>query len=337
MKKGKKIAIIAVSAILISIVIFVGVVAGISAMAIMDDPVRDYSDWMSYLREDVLLKKVVIPGSHDAGSKGMNWMCETQNLDIAEQLTCGVRYFDIRIEKKDEEEYVVFHGIGSGMPATDVFEDIVEFISVHTGETLLLDFQHFKGDSQEWVISSIEEYLGEYILRNDGEENDLEFIDTLTVGEAKGKCIIFWGSEDGYVDRDYVFLRNDDLGERENATLQSYYVTEYNTKFSQDYVEEVLPIYLDMYREDGVGLFVLQGQLTDGIGIRGPRYLEATHDDRMNEYVIQLAESENLDIINIIMRDYINYKKTKEIIHLNLIKNNVVLEKVVEFESSLVG
>ena len=80
-----------------------------------------------------------------------------------------------------------------------------------------------------------------------------------------------------------------------------------------------------MYNEinNGQGLFVLQGQLTDGALVFGPRYREACHEKNMNAYVYGLAENESLEKINIIIRDFISPSKNAYTLRLNLAKGIV--------------
>ena len=63
------------------------------------------SNWMESISDNIPLRKIVIPGSHDSGTKGMLWPWQTQKYDIAEQLELGIRYFDIRVNKKRGKEF----------------------------------------------------------------------------------------------------------------------------------------------------------------------------------------------------------------------------------------
>ena len=63
---------------------------------------KDYSKWMKNINDDTLINEIVMPGSHDAGSYKMVWLGETQQFNIEQQLEMGVRYFDLRVNKKDD-------------------------------------------------------------------------------------------------------------------------------------------------------------------------------------------------------------------------------------------
>ena len=64
------------------------------------EPNDALTEWMSYISDDAPVTRLAIPGSHDSGCSGMPWYAETQDLNFAEQLARGVRYFDIRVNKK---------------------------------------------------------------------------------------------------------------------------------------------------------------------------------------------------------------------------------------------
>ena len=334
MKKSKKIVLSILCTFAVLLIIIASVLAYFTSTAIVKTATdENLGKWMSYIKDETLLKSVVIPGSHDAGSENMMWLAKMQSKDIAEQLADGIRYFDIRIQK-DGNDFVAFHGPIKGLKAEDIFGDIRNFISERRTETLILDFQHFKGESEEDVVGFVDRYLSEFVLHNDTEKDDVTFIDELTLGEARGKCLILWGEEKGrrHIKNDYVFLRNDDEGERKESVLHSYYDYDLNILSPQDYVEKAVPEYIEKYKEVNKGLFVLQGQLTDGfpmfkkkvkMTIMGPQFQEARMQYLMSRRIVNLKDSADLKYINIIMRDFVNATKSKEIISLNYYKNNV--------------
>ena len=70
----------------------------------------------------------------------------------------GTRYFDIRVNKVDGE-YVIFHSIINGVKFLPILESIKNFVIENPTETLLLDFQHFNGGSQDDVYNFITEFF----------------------------------------------------------------------------------------------------------------------------------------------------------------------------------
>lgn len=330
MKTGVKITLIIVVAFVLSIAIAFAVCEGIGTR-INDktQPIIELSTWQSQIRDDVLLKQVATPGAHDAGTKGMAWFSETQDRDIAGLLACGTRYLDFRIKVKNGEARM-YHGPAVSLYLKDMLRDVRDFLIANPSEAVILDFQKFaKDNAKTAALELIDEYLSDKIIVNDTEKSDIEFVDDLTLGEARGKCIVFWGVIDGTSLSDKFFLRNNDNGNRYEgcmASLQSYYKMSWNWYYSsKDYIKKALPAYINMYNElnNGQGLFVLQGQLTDGALVFGPRYREGCHEKNMNAYVYSLAQSESLQYINIIIRDFISPSKNAYTLRLNLAKGVV--------------
>ena len=321
MKKRRKLALIIICPILIAI-FAIGLGLGLNAKKAIDDTEATpfLSEWMSYIRDDVKIVNTVMPGSHDAESYGMGWMAETQNRMIKDQLKCGSRYFDLRVWKA-KNDYVIFHGPIKGAKFEPILDEINAFLTAHPSEFLILDFQKFKGDSQAGVIEMISAKLGDKLIKNDTLYSDTDFINTLTVGEARGKCIIVWNDWGTLKDADFLFWRDNNEGTRSQVTLSSFYFRKYNTLPSKDYIKKGLSTYLDMRENKPDGLFVLQCQLTDPILVIGPKGTEAMHTENMSEYINNFDCSAHQ--LNIVMRDYIGPRKCFEIIVLNLGYSNV--------------
>lgn len=283
-----------------------------------------YSNWMMDLDDGYLLSEIVIPGSHDAGTKGMVWLGETQCYTVKEQLLSGVRYFDLRVNKH-EGEYVIFHSVINGTEFIPILQDIQNFIEQNPTEVLLLDFQHFSGDSQEGVFELINEYLleSDLLVVNDTEKSDLQFISELTLGEVRGKCIIFWGDRSPeYSEVNYLFMRNNDNCSLTDMCLNSYYFEDYHKGKSKNLIYNAFPNYYQLieekiYKEGYKGIFVLQAQLTDGNLIFGPWARERSHNKNASDYIYNLKQHEGIRYVNVIMRDFITLQKSEDIIRLN--------------------
>ncbi len=331
MKKSGKIA-LTIFAILFALIgVFVTVCIGIAQYANDDaTPTAEMSSWMSYIKDETLLKDVVIAGSHDSGCEEMMWMTKTQDLPIKQQLACGTRYFDIRVCKEDGE-LTIFHDIIRKGSFMTILEDITAFIKANPTETLVLDFQKFEDDVELEVASLVENYLAGMLVEGEGDD-DTSFINSLTLADCRGKCVVFWGKASGEeFEKPFIFMRNNDSGTRAYSTLQSYYTSDLNGLKSAEFIEKGLSTYLQMRKQNLDGLFVLQGQLTDLAKIFGPKLLEATHTDKMDDYVKSLATSPELEYINIIMRDFVTPHKNALTISLNLAKGNVKQDCVEQF------
>ncbi len=320
--KPKAIVAISIVAFFVVAILALGLGFGLNAKNALDNTEATpfLSEWMSYIKDDVKIKNVVIPGSHDAGTYGMNWMAETQNRELAEQLASGSRYLDLRVWKKGDK-YFVFHGPIKGCDFLPIVDEINAFLDSHPTEFLVLDMQKFKGGSQNDVINILSAKLGDKIVKNTTSSADIDYVDNLTVADVRGKCLVFWGDPETVSNGDFLFLRDHNSGRRENAVLRSFYSRKYNTLSSASYIKKGLPTYLSLHKEKPQGLFVLQGQLTDPVFVVGPKAIEALHNANMSEY-IKNFDTEN-NHVNIIMRDFIGPKKCAEILALNLKYSNV--------------
>ena len=324
MKKGLKIFIIIISVLILAI--FVLFLNGTSRVK-FNGSNPELSSWMRDIDDAAPLNRIAIPGSHDAGTAGICWLGETQTYSIGQQLSSGVRYFDIRVHKNGES-LRIYHSIFDGADFHDVLEDISEFITANPSETLVLDFQHFKGDSQESVRKLLEEQLLDrgLIVANESGFSDLQYIRQLKMGDVRGKCIVFFG--DGYdCSPDWIFARNNDGCTLGNLCLDSFYIGSIHKAAPDKLTAEGHPIYLGRQRERVAagedGLFVLQCQLTDGSLVLGPWARERAQDKTMSAYIDDLCNSEHIDIINIIMRDFLTPDKCQQIINLNNVKGYI--------------
>lgn len=300
-----------------------------------------YSTWLSNIEDPTPIKSIALLGSHDSGTSEMSSvvkaMSMTQSLTIGEQLLYGTRYFDIRVNKKSDGSLNIFHGVDtSGGNFLPIINDIVDFIAANPSEFLVLDFQHFNNGSQSSVIDVIESSeLIDLAVKNEGELTDMDYIDSLTLEDVRGKVIITWGSNEANGDEySYLFRRNNDSCSLPNASLDSMYFGEENSKPSKTYIEESIPKYMAHIVAKNKALTVLQGQLTSP-NLGNLKNLENGHNKAMSEYVRSIADNKTyLDSVNIIMRDFIgsDIEKTNSVLYLNLKKNNVKSEATAEFE-----
>ncbi len=307
-----------------------------------DDDIGEQKNnaWMDYIKDDALLTDIVMPGSHDAGTCNINYLARTQGYSVKEQLDMGARYFDLRVNKT-EDGYYMYHAMFNGEKFENVLSAITEFIKNNPGEALILDFQHFSGGAEEDVVSMLESGLvaDGLAIHNDTDKSDLEFISGLTLGDCRGKCVmLFGGDEELALAKDFLFARNNDECTKTGQSLNSCYISEYNKMLSEDFINTALPYYYQniekKIEEEGFkGLFVLQGQLTDGLLIFGPYAREKTHRENMSEYIRGIKnDSQRLAITNIIMRDFLTSDKCEEIISLNFDKGLVKEEYKTEFD-----
>jgi hypothetical protein len=175
------------------------------------------------LGPDKRLNEIVMAGSHDAGITAGGKNTKTQELDIHEQATAGVRVFDIRITghvvKKGGADDVValktYHGKGPtatknaidlrtnqtqdikvknlwggdyGMTLTKILTDSAKFVTTNPTEFLILKFD--KCHNWLMIAEACVTILGNTIYREGGNLN------MKTLRELQGRVIVVF-TEDG--------------------------------------------------------------------------------------------------------------------------------------------
>jgi hypothetical protein len=71
-----------------------------------------------------------------------NWSVN-QNINIKEQLNGGIRYLDLRVATKNNDNKIYFlHGL-YGAEIKQPLKDISDWLSIHPNEVVIMDFQHF--------------------------------------------------------------------------------------------------------------------------------------------------------------------------------------------------
>ncbi len=321
---------------LISIVLVLALIIGIvaSVIAIHSSKIKkdtvnppvELSSWMNMIDDSAKITNIAIPGSHDSGTYGMSYLAETQDCSFEEQLKRGIRYFDVRVNCVDGD-YRIFHGPINGAKYTEVLDDIKNFLNNNPTEFVILDYQHFKNNSEKVTFEMLEETVGkDKLVTKNNDVSDKEFVENLTLGEIRGKCLVISEYKDDF---EFIFERG------EGKSLCSYYNGDEHKGSQKDFVEKTLPNYIEKFEEEGTGIFILQGQLTDGIFVRGPRYREASHFDSMNEFVKGLRENEQYDKVNVIMRDFVTSYTSSLTLALNVDKGLVKDEYNEPYEKML--
>ena len=108
----------------------------------------DNSDWMEQLRKakpSLKLRDIIMPGTHDSATytfpktKLFSAVGLTQNVDIYNQLSRGMRYLDVRVASSPSGETAIYHGCLEGGKLQPVLDQCKRFLDEHTGEFLVLD------------------------------------------------------------------------------------------------------------------------------------------------------------------------------------------------------
>lgn len=120
--------------------------------------VRAYPNWMNEMRDvinDLRLRDLFIPGTHDSGSYRPNFdpllretlvtkYALTQDDDIRGQLMHGVRYLDIRVGyyRPAAEKFFIYHGITKQRSLQEVINQVKDFV-LETNEIVIFGLKEF--------------------------------------------------------------------------------------------------------------------------------------------------------------------------------------------------
>lgn len=95
--------------------------------------------WMADQPDDRSLAALSIPGTHDSGARfePAAGLAKTQELTIAEQLSAGVRFLDIRCRHADDQ-LLIYHGaIDQNQTLAELLATVENFLDEHPTETIL--------------------------------------------------------------------------------------------------------------------------------------------------------------------------------------------------------
>lgn len=100
-------------------------------------------DWMKKISDDTLVTSLSIPGSHDAGALhsigDLSGKC--QDLNIYDQLNAGARFFDIRLEQRNNELKVVHGIVDQKLDFSSVLNDFKIFLKENPSEGLIVSIK----------------------------------------------------------------------------------------------------------------------------------------------------------------------------------------------------
>lgn len=145
------------------------------------------TDWMGALPDSRSIADLTIPGTHDSGADYNNGLTTTysrcQSLSIADQLSAGVRFMDIRLKLQDSG-LNVYHGIvDQHLTFDEVLADCKAFLSAHPGEVILMSIKQEDDDNASFPSAIAAEIAKDPTLWYT--QNRIP-----TLGEARGKILL---------------------------------------------------------------------------------------------------------------------------------------------------
>ena len=294
-----------------------------------------YDKWMSYIKDEVKITSLVIPGAHNAGSYGMKKMAECQKDNLYTQFLFGMRQFCLRLDTNRRGELVLAHGISKGDLLENALRDIKKILETSNSEILLLDIREYYPQKIGPITlrykadkNKVNDILSKYISPEKYAYTDFDHIKEVTLGDIRkaGKRYILINDNE-----DYFFSKNcSQILPWEKAV---------NGAKAESFAKETLRFF-DDYKTDGLYWFQTQQtpNLGTQIGLTPPKKL----DNDLRKYFPDIIKGiENnpfyLESANIIAGDFMteDYMKSKLILNLNLLKDNVKSELRKEYKNAL--
>lgn len=290
-----------------------------------------YANWMSYIKDEAKITKVVMPGSHNSATMGIIKLAKCQNGSLYDQAMHGVRMFDIRLKANKKGELYVAHGIMSGMPAEQAFENLQRLLDT-TNEFFVIGIRTYMNQkigpvslSYDGNTAETNRLIKTYLSPEKYALTDVENITELTMGDIRksGKKYIILNKE-----KEYDFSSDIPMADPWDPVVYGYKPEKF-MKEIQKYLVEI----------DVDGFHWLQTQQTPNLGTENgwtkwPDDLDEPVRALFPQLIADIAaDPVKLDKANIIAGDFMarDYMKAKHILRLNLLKGLVKDELIKEF------
>ncbi|MCD7827151.1 MAG: hypothetical protein LUG85_01245 [Clostridiales bacterium] len=294
-----------------------------------------YSNWMSYIKDDAKINKIVIPGAHNAGSYVMNRMACCQEGDLYKQYEYGIRHFCIRLDTASDGTIVLAHGITKGASLESVLYQFRKMLHQTESEFFIFDIREYYDQKIGTVTmrykadpNKVDELLAEYIEPEKYAFWDFDNISDVTLGDIRrsGKRYIILNEK-----KDYKY------------SCDCPCIFPWNKKaygcLAPEFTREIIKIFDENSTE---GFYWFQTQQTPNlgtqVGVVTPIRLDMSLRPYYKSIIEQLAaDPQRLDKVNIIAGDFMTYdhSKVRDILRLNLVKQIVKPGLEAEFEKKL--
>ena len=295
-----------------------------------------YKEWMKYIKDDVKLTEVVMPGTHNSGSYGMNALACCQDGTFYSQFAYGVRHFCIRYCGDKKKGVVLSHGPVKGATLAEGFESIRRMIEENESEFFIFDMREYYNQkigpfsfSYPTDDAEVTKLIEKYLDPEKYAYTDFEHVSDITFGDIRksGKRYLIINYRNAY----QPWCREVEHILPWNPTLHG--------KKPEVFAAEVLMHFND---EQTNGIYWFQTQLTPALDTKGiyktPRTLEKSLRPYYQRIIDAIAANKfYLNSANVISGDFMtwSYDKCREIIKLNLLKGTVKEEYREKFEKEL--
>lgn len=284
----------------------------------------NYSNWMSAIKDEVKLVDVVMPGSHNSGSRGMIPAACCQNGTLADQFRCGVRQFCLRLTTNKITKKISFcHSVITGVSLESELIELKKAMDENPSEFFILDVCEY-GDEKfgpfafkyRAPAAEVDRLFEKYLNPSEYALTDFEDIRDVTMGDIRkaGKRFLIISSREEY--RYSV-----------NCGYKNPWSPERHGRLAPTFVERACEVF---DKEEKNGIFVLQTQQTAGfdaeIKLMSPKKANKT----IKPYYPRIFEiiknnPKYLSMVNVVSSDFMSESeyKVRLILELNLLKNNV--------------
>ncbi|HEV7587126.1 MAG TPA: hypothetical protein VGO40_03255, partial [Longimicrobium sp.] len=305
-------------------------------------------NWMSFIRDDVRLIDLVIPGSHDSATYSMHGAArpfvQTQSYNLLAQLLCGIRYLDLRVRGRAARP-VVNHNIVKGHPTGHLLrQQVAPFVQRFPSEVLILDFQELAPRCRRALVEQLREHLDadRWALPRSRFSSALALGDVRTGGHRF--LVLFGGMNDAEFQQarregwlpEWILRRGDVLHSPYDASLYARgtsCVPAFLTAHSQAWAKtrERLFVAQAVCRQNFVATAIdALRELAKGIRGRSwsrlpdtPAWLDTHQGHHLDGWIEQLGPESP---VNILMRDFVDrhYATIGKALHLNLQRGHAV-------------
>lgn len=194
------------------------------------------SNWMGSLPDATNVAQISIPGTHDSGARTepVAGTAKCQNLSIADQLTAGVRYLDIRC-RHIGDAFAIHHGsIYQNLNFTDVLNACIGFLNSNPTETIIMSVKEEYDATNN--TRSFEQTFDSYVNQNPTKWDLGDGVPSLGSLRGKIKLLRRFGAgttkgidATNWADNTTFSINNSAA----NLKVQDYYnVSDVNTKWS---------------------------------------------------------------------------------------------------------
>ena len=144
-----------------------------------------YADWMSSLDNNLSLREVNMPGSHDTMALYSigDFAGQCQSLSLKDQLNLGVRFLDIRLKESGGELKACHSIVDQRATFKSMTRTIESFLDKHQNEFIMLSIKNEADDSNPNFEPTLSKYLNKDIYIKD------RALPT-KVGDIRGKAVL---------------------------------------------------------------------------------------------------------------------------------------------------